>query len=112
MEMYDLLQCVDRGLDAFGSNMKQTTYWELTSKEGISSDRILENPEAFVRVLHEVFREGFILAQRTIIKELKKEFPDLNLPASSYTLEEALEIAGKGIAEAPMSRMVVTSRQS
>jgi hypothetical protein len=98
MEMYDLLQCVDRGLDAFGSNMKQAVYWSLMSKEAISSDRILSNPEAFVRALKEIFGNGFQLAQRSIVKEMKKTF-ELNLPSGSYDILEAFEIVSKDITE-------------
>jgi hypothetical protein len=96
--MYDLLQCVDRGLDAFGSNMKQAVYWQLMSKEAISSDRILSNPEAFVRTLKEIFGPGYPLAQRSIVKELKRTF-ELKMPASSYNILDALEIVSKDITE-------------
>jgi hypothetical protein len=96
MEMYDLLQCVDRGLDTFGTNMKQAVYWSLMSKEAISSDRILSNPEAFVRALKEIFGNGFPLAERSIVKELKKTF-ELRNPTSTYTILKAFEIVGRDI---------------
>ncbi len=94
--MYDLLQCVDRGLDAFGTNMKQAVYWTLMSKEAISSDRILANPEAFVSALKEIFGNGYHLAERSIVREMKKTF-ELNKPASAYTILGAFEIVSKDI---------------
>ena len=96
--MYDLLQCVDRGLDTFGSNIKQAAYWELMSREGVSSDRILPNPEAFVRALKQVFGTGYPLAERSIVREIKRTF-ELDSPISSYTIPEAFEIASKFITE-------------
>jgi len=96
LEMYDLLQCVDRGLDAFGTNMKQAVYWSLMSKEAISSDRILSNPEAFVRALREIFGNGYPLAERSIVKEMKKTF-ELENPTSTYTILKAFEIVSKDI---------------
>jgi hypothetical protein len=96
MEMYDLLQCVDRGLDAFGTNMKQAVYWSLMSKEAISSDRILSNPEAFIRALKEIFGNGYPLAERSIIREMKKTF-ELEKPTSTYTILQAFEIVKKDI---------------
>src|SRR5271169_1037000 len=90
LEMYDLLQCVDRGLDNFGTNMKQAVYWSLMSKEAISSDKILSNPEAFVRALKEIFGNGFPLAERSIVKEMKRTF-ELNMSSSSYNILEAFE---------------------
>jgi len=98
MEMYDLLQCVDRGLDAFGSNMKQAVYWTLMSKEAISSDKILSNPEAFVRALKEIFGNGFPLAERSIVKEMKKTF-ELSKPTSSYHILDVFETVSKDITQ-------------
>jgi hypothetical protein len=93
MEIYDLLQCVDRALDKFGSNTKQATYWTLMTKEGISSDRIVSNPEALSRILEEIFGvEGSKIVEKAIVKEIKKVF-DLEKPSSQYTLNDALEVA-------------------
>jgi hypothetical protein len=93
MELYDLLQCVDRALDKFGSNTKQATYWTLMTKEGISSERIVSNPEALYRILAEIFGEdGSKIVEKAIVKEIKKTF-DLENPSSYYTLNDALEIA-------------------
>jgi len=102
MEMYDLLQCVDRALDKFGSNTKQATYWALMTKEGISSDSIVSNPEALSRILAEIFGEDSSkIVEKTIIKEIKKVF-SLENPSSYYSLDDALEIARRdmpGISE-------------
>jgi hypothetical protein len=94
--MFDLLQCVDRGLDTFGTNMKQAVYWSLMSKEAISSDRILSNPEAFVSALKEIFGNGYALAERSIVKEMKKTF-ELDMSPNSNSILEAFEIVSKDI---------------
>jgi len=95
MEMYDLLQCVDRALDKFGSNTKQATYWALMTKEGISSDRIVANPEALSRILLDIFGDdGSKIVERAIVKEIKKTF-DLKNPSSNYNLMDALDIASR-----------------
>jgi hypothetical protein len=98
MEMYDILHCVDRALDTFGSNAKQSVYWNFTSKEGISSDSILSKPQAFVNTIREVFGpNGSKLVERAVVREIKSAF-NLQGTISSYTIFEALEIASKGIA--------------
>ena len=107
MEMYDLLQCVDRGLDSFGSNMKQAVYWQLMSKEAISSDRILYNPEAFVRALKEIFGSGYPLAERAIVKEIRRVF-QLQVRPRSYSLDEVFDIVSKDITE--VSECVAVSK--
>jgi len=109
LEMYDLLRCVDKGLDSFGSNMKQAVYWTLMSKEAISSDRILTNPEGFIRVLKEVFSSGYPLAQRAIVKEIKKSF-EIDVPAGSYNLLEVFEMASREISDLPRDPLIVPSR--
>jgi hypothetical protein len=104
-----LLRCVDKGLDSFGSNMKQAVYWTLMSKETISSDRILSNPEGFIRVLKEVFSSGYPLAQRAIVKEIKKAF-EVDVPAGSYNLLEVFEIVSKEITDLPTDTLIIQSR--
>jgi hypothetical protein len=102
MEMYDLLQCVDRALDKFGSNSKQATYWALMTKEGVSSDTIVSSPEALSRILAEIFgEEGSKIVEKTIIEEIKQVF-SLEDPSSHYSLDSALEVARRemtGISE-------------
>src|ERR1700674_1926306 len=105
MEMYDLLQCIERALDKFGSNGKKATYWALMTKEGVSWENILTNPDPLMRVLTEIFGvEGSNLVQRQMVKEIKKDF-SLENAASTYTLSDALEIARTsmtGISENPV----------
>ena len=105
MEMYDLLQCIERALDKFGSNAKQATYWALMTKEGVSWENIVANPNPLMRVLSEIFgAEGSKLVEREIIKEIKKVF-SLQSPSTTYSLSHALEIAGgelTGISENPL----------
>ena len=100
MEMYDQLQCVDRALGVYGSNMKQAIYWRLTSKEGVSSDGILSNSEAFVRVLHEIFGNGYNLAERSIVREMKRTFYEL--PPSCKTIPEAFDMVSREIVSVPL----------
>jgi len=105
--MYDLRSCVDRGLDSFGSNMKQAVYWALMSKESISSDEILANPEAFIRILEGVFSSGYPLAQRAIVKEIKKTF-SIDIQPGNYNLLEAFELASKQITNLPVGGITIS----
>ena len=102
MEMYDLLQCIERALDSYGSNTKQATYLALSMNQGISADKILSNPQALDRAIVEVFGPaGAKLVERTIVKEIRKVF-DIDNSGSSYTIFDALEIASKEITDAPV----------
>lgn len=89
--------------------MKQVVYWTLLSKEAISSDRILSNPEAFVRALKVIFGNGYPLAERSIVREIKKTF-ELPNPSSSYNILKAFEIASKDITVVE-DLVIMTQRQ-
>ncbi len=89
MEMSDLVQCVEKALSSFGMNMKQATYFSMESREGMGSDEILSNPEAFIRTLKNTFGPGYQLAERRIVKEINA----LCSPSKSSNLLDALEMA-------------------
>lgn len=91
MDECDLLYCVNAGLDAFGSNLKVAIYSELGALGELSPSELLSNPEAFERVLMKVFGDGYVLAERSIIREMNKKF-ELGAPVSSYSIGDAFGI--------------------
>ncbi len=104
--MYDLLQCIERALDKFGSNAKQATYWAIMTKEGISWDDIIANPDPLMRVLAEIFGEdGSKLVEREMVKEIKKEF-SLENPSRTYAISDALEISRKSLTGVSETRIM------
>ncbi len=96
VEDLELLQCVERGLDAFGINMKQATYSALGRDTEAFNSKIIQDPDALEDALKIVFGSGYVFAERSIIREVKKKF-DLEFPASSYTVSEAIKIASEEI---------------
>ena len=93
MEMYDLLQCIERALDKFGSNAKQATYWALMTKEGVSWENILTNPDPLMRVLSEIFGADGIESCRATDGEGDQKSFLLENRGNTYTISDALEIA-------------------
>jgi hypothetical protein len=91
-----LVQCVERGLDAFGVNMKQATYSALGSDADTFQTKIIQDPDSLEDALKIVFGSGYVFAERSIIREMKKKF-DLEFPASSYTMTQAIKIASEEI---------------
>ena len=87
----DLLLCVNAGLDAFGLNMKNAIFTELGADAEMSPTELLSDPEAFENALKKVFGEGYVLAERSIIREMKKKF-DLSAPGSSYSIGDAFVV--------------------
>jgi hypothetical protein len=74
MEDYDLLKCVDRALDKFGTSVKQTIYWKITILHGSLQNAIVENPSIFIGVLHDIFRDSSIGVERSIVEEIRTVF--------------------------------------
>jgi hypothetical protein len=96
MESCEIQRCVERGLNVFGINMKQATYSALGTDSEAFQTKIIQDPEALEDALKIVFGSGYVFAERSIIREMKKEF-DLEYPASSYTISDAIKIASEEI---------------
>ena len=82
METNDLIQCIDKGLDEYGSNAKQAVYLVLSSRKGVAYEEVTGNPEALEQSLQEVFDDSSEIVKRTIAREIKKVFglKDLSNP--------------------------------
>ena len=68
------MQCVDKGLEPFGSHVKQTIYWRMMILHGSQRDGVITNPSVFAKVLGEIFGASAIGIERSIIGEIRKVF--------------------------------------
>jgi hypothetical protein len=91
---YNLRLCIDRGLSKFGYNATQRLYWLLLTKCDLNSERVLSEPNIFVREICEVFGES---GGRSIERAITKEIKDmLGLQLSECRdLQTAISSAGK-----------------
>jgi hypothetical protein len=90
LQTYDLIQCVDRGLERLGSSTKQAIYMTLTMSKGMSLDSITERPEVLTQIFQEILgKEGSALAERWIVREIRKTFGIRD--TGSFNLLDALE---------------------
>ena len=55
MDDYELMECIDDGLDLFGSNLRYLVYWRMTILSNLPRGGILTNPEAFVKGLESIY---------------------------------------------------------
>jgi len=74
LEEYDLLECIDKGLEPFGSSVKQTTYWNVTILHGSQRDGLIADPSVFAKVLEEIFGASAVGIEKSIIREIRKVF--------------------------------------
>ena len=74
LEEYDLLECIDKGLQPFGTHVTQTIYWRLLILHGSQREGIITDPAAFAKMLREIFDESSIGIEKSIIREISKVF--------------------------------------
>jgi hypothetical protein len=91
LEEYDILRSVDRGLDAFGSHLKQTIYWKISILHGSMNKAVIAKPTIFVELLRQLLRDSATGVERCIIQELRRDF-ELS-PEEAQDLHTALEAA-------------------
>ena len=95
MEEYDLLQCVDKGLDPFGTNVKQSIYWKMSILHNYSRNEIIENPELLQSVIRETLNDSAVSVEESITRQIRLKF---DLPTeNARNLSEAIENAKRQI---------------
>lgn len=95
MEEYDLLQCVDKGLDQFGSNVKQSIYWKMSILHNYSRNGVIEKPDLLLSVIRETLSDSAISVEESITRQIRITF---DLPAdSARNLKEAITNARRQI---------------
>jgi hypothetical protein len=74
MEEYDLLQCIDKGLEPFGSHVKQSIYWKMSILHNYSRTEVIENPELFTNVMRETLSDSSPAVEESIAREIRIKF--------------------------------------
>ena len=92
MEIGDLIQCVDRALDEFGSSAKQSVYVMLTLRKNITYEQAVMEPEILVQTLQEVFDDSSEIVKRAIILQVIQMF-GFKKSVSSYDMVGIMKLA-------------------
>ena len=74
MEEYDLLQCIDRALDSFGSSVKNAIFWRMTILHNSSRSEVISDPRILASVIEESFGSSATGIGMAIISEIGKRF--------------------------------------
>jgi hypothetical protein len=74
MEEYDLLQCVEKGLEPFGSHVKQSIYWKMSIVHNYSRNEVIENPELLASVIRETLSDSSPAVEESITTEIRRTF--------------------------------------
>ena len=73
IEDFDLLQCIDRGLEKFGRSVKQSIYWKISILYGSPEEAILSKPETFLRVIRTTFRDSSAGIEKHLFDEIESK---------------------------------------
>jgi hypothetical protein len=71
LDDYELMQCIDAGLDKFGRGIKYTVYWRMVVLNESPSEGIISNPKGFVTALKSIFGNSAKQIEQAIIDEIK-----------------------------------------
>ena len=69
-----IADCVDRALDSFGRGTRDMIYMRLQSENKFSREDVVYKPDEFKAYLELMFITGSKLFERTIARELAREF--------------------------------------
>ena len=70
LDDYELMECIDEGLDLFGSNLRYVVYWRMTILNNLPRGGILTNPEAFVKGLESIYGVASKQIEVAIVKKI------------------------------------------
>ncbi len=69
-----MLDCVQKGLDHFGSSFKFVIYHELKTFDNLEGKMIIHKPLTFSNTLDRLFGAGSVSIKKAIMQELSTEF--------------------------------------
>jgi hypothetical protein len=76
LDDYELMQCIDSGLNKFGPGIKYTVYWRMVVLNQSPSQGIIANPEGFVAALKSIFGKSAKQIEQAIVDEIKCQVGD------------------------------------
>ena len=70
----EILESIDRGLDVFGSSVREAIYFHLEKESGISRSEIISNPKKFIAGLEPIFGPGARTIEKHLISNINSQF--------------------------------------
>jgi hypothetical protein len=107
MEEYDLLQCIEKGLEPFGSHVKQSIYWKMSILHNYSRSEVIDNPDLFVSVIRETLSDSSPAVEESIVTEIRNKF---DLPMKEpLTMADAIRDAKRQLIGVYATAVTVSS---
>ena len=74
MEEYDLLQCIEKGLEPFGSHVKQSIFWKMSILHNYSRNEVIDNPNLLASVIRDTLGDSSPAVEESIANEITRKF--------------------------------------
>jgi hypothetical protein len=68
---YDLMDCIEEGLNKFGPGIKYTVMWRMVVMGDSPKDGILANPQGFINALQSIFGHSAKLIEQEVVDRIK-----------------------------------------
>lgn len=70
LDNYELMECIEKGLDRFGSSIKYAVMWRMVVLKQAPREGITEKPEAFRSALQSIFGQSSNRIEEAIVEEI------------------------------------------
>jgi hypothetical protein len=92
LDDYELMQCIDTGMDKFGRGIKYTVYWRMVVLGESPSEGIISNPKGFVSALKSIFGNSAKQIEQAIIDEIRVRIGEKASEGQSESLPELINL--------------------
>jgi hypothetical protein len=90
LDDYELMRCIDDGLDKFGRGIKFTVYWRMVVLNESPSEGIISNPQGFVAALKSIFGNSAKQIEAAIVDEIRNAYGKDSIVVETESLVELL----------------------
>jgi len=70
----EVVSCIEQGLRRYDERLSWVVFSKFEKDNALSREDIIQKPELFSKTIKQIFRFGSPYVERTLIKELRKEF--------------------------------------
>jgi hypothetical protein len=83
-----VLQSIDKAFSRYGQSVATVVYWKFHFDTKLDKHEILLRPDLFSNAIRDIFREGAVVLEQELVRELRIQF---NLPNRNYkNLEDVI----------------------
>ena len=86
----EILNCIDRGMDAYGESFKQVIYFKMRQISDTEREGMLRKPQGLAMALDDIFGAGGKSVERAIVREIRSTFAISRSESDSLDITSAV----------------------